>query len=319
MKFKMFNGLSLGLLLLIAGSSCVSQKKYDQLLSDKVRLEAQKYECDEALEIAQNTLDRLNSNLERMKSEAATMEQELTASTNNLKAKTDAYNELEGYYNSLVNSSGKLTQDLAEQQKRLLTAREELELARQKNQELNLNLQEREKRVRELEQVLEEKDRAVNLLKKKVSDALLNFKENDLTIQVKNGKVYVSLAEQLLFKSGSVTVDPKGINALKQLAGVLKDNQDIQILVEGHTDNVPLGRSSQYMKNNWDLSVMRATSIVDILTNAGVAPERVTAAGKGEHSPLTSNETAEGRAKNRRTEIILTPKLDELFKILDMN
>ena len=319
MKLKKLNGLSFGLLLLIAGTSCVSQKKYDQLLADKVRLEAQKYECDEALEIAQNAIERINSDLEKARTQAEGLQQELTASTSNLQAKTDAYKELEEYYNTLVNSSGKLNQDLAEQQKRLLAAREELELARQKNQELNLNLQEREKRVRELEQVLEEKDRAVNQLKQKVSDALLNFKENDLTIQVKNGKVYVSLAEQLLFKSGSITVDPKGVSALKQLAGVLKDNKDIQILVEGHTDNVPLGRTSPYMKNNWDLSVMRATSIVDILTNAGVAQDRITAAGKGEHSPLTTNDTAEGRAKNRRTEIILTPKLDELFKILDMN
>ena len=319
MKLKKLNGLSLGLLLLIVGTSCVSQKKYDQLLADKVRLEAQKYECDEALEIAQNAIERINSDLEKVRNQAEGLQQELTASTSNLQAKTAAYKELEEYYNSLVNSSGKLNQDLAEQQKRLLAAREELELARQKNQELNLNLQEREKRVRELEQVLEEKDRAVNQLKQKVSDALLNFKENDLTIQVKNGKVYVSLAEQLLFKSGSITVDPKGVNALKQLAGVLKDNKDIQILVEGHTDNVPLGRTSPYMKNNWDLSVMRATSIVDILTNAGVSQERITAAGKGEYAPLTSNDTAEGRAKNRRTEIILTPKLDELFKILDLN
>lgn len=319
MKVKKFNGLSLGLLLLVIGSSCVSQKKYDQLLAEKVQLEAQKYECDEALEVAENTIERVQSDLDKIKSEAAELQQNLTASTSNLKAKTEAYNELESYYNNLVNSSGKLNQDLAEQQKRLLTAREELEVARQKNQELSLNLAEREKRVRELEQVLEEKDRAVNALKRKVSDALLNFKENDLTIEVKNGKVYVSLAEQLLFKSGSTAVDPKGVNALKQLAGVLKDNPDIQILVEGHTDNVPLGRTSQYMKNNWDLSVMRATSIVDILSSAGVSPDRVTAAGKGEFAPLTTNETAEGRAKNRRTEIILTPKLDELFKILDMN
>lgn len=319
MNLKKLNGLSLGLLLLISAGSCVSSKKYDQLLAEKVRLEAQKYECDEALQVAQSTIERVETALEKYKSEASTLQQELTASTANLKSKTEAYNELEEYYNSLVNSSGKLSKDLTEQQKSLLNAREELELTRQKNQELSLNLQEREKRVRELEQILEEKDKAVNLLKKKVSDALLNFKENDLTVTVKNGKVYVSLAEQLLFKSGSIAVDPKGVNALKQLAGVLKESPDIQILVEGHTDNVPLGRSTQYMKNNWDLSVMRATSIVDILTNAGVAPARVTAAGKGEFAPLTSNETAEGRAKNRRTEIILTPKLDELFKILESN
>lgn len=319
MTLKNFTGLSLGLLLLASGSSCVSQKKYDQLLAEKVRLEAQKHETEEALTVAESTIERLEDTLNKTKDEADSIRKELRASTENLKAKTQAYNELEEYYNNLVNSSGKLNKDLAEQQQRLLSAREELELARQKNQELSLNLQEREKRVRELEQILEEKEQAVAQLKKRVSDALLNFKENDLTVQVKNGKVYVSLAEQLLFRSGSIAVDPKGINALKQLAGVLKESPEIQILVEGHTDNVPLSRSSQYMKNNWDLSVLRATSIVDILTDAGVAPDRVTAAGRGEHLPLTNNETAEGRAKNRRTEIILTPKLDELFEILQGN
>lgn len=319
MKLKNWNGLALGLLLLTASSSCVPQKKYNQLLADKVQLEAQKFECDEDLEVARNTIERLDAELAQLKTSSDQIEQELEASSENLEAKTKAYDELEGYYNDLVNSSGKLNRDLSDQQQRLLSAREELELARQKNQELSQNLNEREKRVNELEQVLEEKDRAVNKLRKSVSDALLNFKENDLTIQVKNGKVYVSLAEQLLFKSGSVAVDPKGVNALKQLAGVLKENKEIQIMVEGHTDNVPLGRQSQYMKNNWDLSVMRATSIVDILTNAGVQPERVTAAGKGEFAPLASNDSAEDRAKNRRTEIILTPKLDELFKILEAN
>ncbi|WP_017730784.1 OmpA family protein [Nafulsella turpanensis] len=319
MTLKNFTGLSLGLFLLASGSACVSQKKYDQLLSEKVRLEAQKHESEEALAVAESTIERLETALKNTKDEADSIRQELRASTENLNAKTQAYIELEEYYNNLVNSSGKLNKDLAEQQQRLLSAREELELARQQNQELSLNLQEREKRVRELEQILEEKEKAVAQLKKRVSDALLNFKENDLTVQVKNGKVYVSLAEQLLFKSGSIAVDPKGVNALKQLAGVLKESPEIQILVEGHTDNVPLGRTSQYMKNNWDLSVLRATSIVDILTDAGVAPDRVTAAGRGEHLPLTTNETAEGRAKNRRTEIILTPKLDELFEILEGN
>src|SRR5690606_11837054 len=157
----------------------------------------------------------------------------------------------------------------------------------------------------ELEKVLEEKEKAVNDLRHKVSQALLNFKENDLTIDIKNGKVYVSLAEQLLFGSGSIEVDKKGVDALKQLATVLKNNPDINIMVEGHTDNVPISRKSQYMQNNWDLSVLRATSIVDILTEAGVEPSKITAAGKGEFLPLNPNDSAEGKQKNRRTEIIL--------------
>ncbi|HAA20832.1 MAG TPA: hypothetical protein DCP28_19505, partial [Cytophagales bacterium] len=180
-------------------------------------------------------------------------------------------------------------------------------------------LRQREARVSELEQVIADKEAATDALRQKVSQALLSFAESDLTVEVRNGKVYVSLSEDLLFQSGSASVDPKGVDALRKLAGVLLDNQDISITVEGHTDDVPLGRSSTYLKDNWDLSVLRATSIVRILTNAGVPPSNVIASGRGEFIPVASNETPEGRANNRRTEIILTPKLDELFSILESN
>ena len=148
---------------------------------------------------------------------------------------------------------------------------------------------------------------------------MLNFNEDDLKVEVRNGKVYVSLAEQLLFKSGSIQVDQKGVNALKQLAGAIKSNPDINIMVEGHTDNVQFTRKVQYMSDNWDLSVLRATSIVRILTEGGVSATSITASGKGESSPLVANDSPENKAKNRRTEIILTPKLDELFKLLESN
>lgn len=163
------------------------------------------------------------------------------------------------------------------------------------------------------------KDKAVNDLKNSISNALLNFKENDLTVNVKNGKVYVSLAEQLLFASGSTEVDAKGVSALQQLAKAIKDQRDINIMVEGHTDNVPISKKTTYMQDNWDLSVMRATAITKILTKAGLAPAQVTAAGKGEFSPLAPNTTPQSKQKNRRTEIIITPNLDELFKILGTN
>jgi chemotaxis protein MotB len=185
-----------------------------------------------------------------------------------------------------------------------------------KVQQLQIDLQEREARVKELERVLADKDKAVNELKNKVSKALLNFKEKDLTVNVKNGKVYVSLSEQLLFKSGKTDVDVKGKEALKKLAEVLKDQADINVMVEGHTDDVPMTGVSG-IKDNWDLSVLRATEIVRILTAGGVDPQKVVPAGRGEFSPVAEGKTPEARQKNRRTEIILTPKLDELFKILD--
>jgi chemotaxis protein MotB len=131
--------------------------------------------------------------------------------------------------------------------------------------------------------------------------------------------VYVSLAEQLLFGSGSIDVDAKGVTALQQLGKAIKDQKDINIMVEGHTDNVPISRRSQYMNDNWDLSVMRATSITKILTKAGVTPQQITASGRGEFSPLATNDTPENKQKNPRTEIIITPNLDEVFKILETN
>jgi len=137
-------------------------------------------------------------------------------------------------------------------------------------------------------------------------------------VEVKNGKVYVSMSDKLLFKSGSAAVEAKGKEAIKVLAGVLDKNRDIDILIEGHTDNVPI-KTAVY-RDNWDLSVARATSIVRILTDEyKIEPTRLTASGKGEFSPRASNETSGSRALNRRTEIILSPKLDEIMQLLKTN
>lgn len=285
MKYHLYYKL-IGLFLFasIFLSSCVSTKKYDALLTDKINTENERANLEEQLEMAKEEIAHLKDRIEKLDGEI----NKLASDTAQMNKK---YGELERYYNNLLVNSDKLSKEFVDQQKK----------------------------IHELEKVLEEKEKAVNDLRHKVSQALLNFKENDLTVNIKNGKVYVSLAEQLLFGSGSIVVDKKGVEALKQLAGVLKDNPDINIMVEGHTDNVPISRKSQYMQNNWDLSVLRATSIVDILTEAGVEPAKITAAGKGEYAPLNPNDTAEGKQKNRRTEIILTPELDELFQILETN
>ena len=226
---------------------------------------------------------------------------------------------MNSYYKNLLNNSGKLNRDVVQQKDQLLAIQENLDKTRKLNDSLSTSLVEREKKVKELELILANKDKAVLDLKNRISNALLNFKENDLTIKVKNGKVHVSLAEQLLFGSGSINVDTKGVTALQQLAKAIKDQKDIQIMIEGHTDNVPISKKSTYMQDNWDLSVMRATSITKILTKAGVSANQVTAAGKGEYSPLAANDNAQNKQKNRRTEIIITPNLDELFKILGTN
>jgi chemotaxis protein MotB len=188
-----------------------------------------------------------------------------------------------------------------------------------KSDELDLKeiqLAEREKDLKEMKSIISRQDSITNRLNEVLRKALLGFKSDELSVEIKNGKVYVSLSDKLLFKSGSATVEEKGKNALKLLADVLQKNSDIDILIEGHTDNDPI-KTAVY-KDNWDLSVGRATSIVRILTDEyQVSPKRVTASGKGEFYPKASNDTAEGKAKNRRTEIILSPKLNEIMDLLN--
>ncbi|MCX8080219.1 MAG: OmpA family protein [Bacteroidia bacterium] len=252
----------------------------------------------------------------------------------NLTAKYDKLNllneQLMDKLNKLLAGSekdnAKLSADLQSTMEQLLKKQDELKLLEAKlNQQkkdlddLNAQLKQREARVNELEQILKQKDKAVQDLRKKLQDALYNFENKGLTIQQKNGKVYVSMEENLLFASGKTDVNEKGIEALSKLAKVLEDNPDINIMVEGHTDNVPMKGTGE-IKDNWDLSVMRATSVTKIILSKGkIDSKRIIAAGRGEHFPLDPANTPEARRKNRRTEIILTPKLDEIFKVLETN
>lgn len=301
-------------------SSCiVTKKKYDDLLAQKVRLDADVADRDSLLAKANADLQKLDDQSKKLASDTTVLGQDVRATSAKLEGMNKEYEQLNSYYKNLLTSSGKLNRDMAQQQEQLLAIQQNLERTRKTNDSLSVSLAEREKKVRELENVMAAKDKAVQDLKDNISKALLNFKENDLTVNVKNGKVYVSLAEQLLFASGSTNVDAKGVSALQQLAKAVKDQRDIHIMVEGHTDNVPVSKKSPYMQDNWDLSVMRATAITKILTKAGVAPNQITAAGKGEFVPLAPNTTDPNKQKNRRTEIIITPNLDELFKILGSN
>ncbi len=183
--------------------------------------------------------------------------------------------------------------------------------------ELESELKAREARVKELEDIIAQKDAAVRALKDRIAEALLGFKDKGLTVEQRNGKIYVSLEAKLLFPSGSTVVNAEGKKALLDLANVIKEEKDITILVEGHTDTDPLSGSGA-MKDNWDLSVLRATSVVRIMNeDGGVDNTMLTAAGRGEYIPVADNSTSEGKAKNRRIEIILTPNLDRLFEILN--
>ena len=194
-----------------------------------------------------------------------------------------------------------------------------LRLERNNLDKLKKDIEAQNARLVELESILSRKDSVVAALKEKVSKALLGFTDMGLAVETRNGKVYVSLEEQLLFKSGSTVVDPKGVSAIKKLAEVLEKNPDINIMVEGHTDDVPY-ISSDAIKDNWDLSVKRATAIVRILMQGTtIEGSRIVASGRSKYLPIDPSIAPDARRKNRRTEIILTPKLDELFQILESN
>ncbi len=177
-----------------------------------------------------------------------------------------------------------------------------------------MTINDQAKRLKDLQTIIQSQKDVMNKLKKTIADALINFKPDELTVSIKDGKIYVSLQEKLLFKSGSDVVDPKGKEALQSVATILNNNPDINVLIEGHTDSIPITGKFQ---DNWALSVSRATSIVRIFTvDYKVDAHRVTASGRGEFYPIDNNATSEGRAHNRRTEIILSPDFSELFKLL---
>lgn len=214
--------------------------------------------------------------------------------------------ELEGRYASLSKTSGTKLSELSAN----LDAKSK-ELSKKET-----SLAEKDKKLRELQSLLAKQDSILNTLNSTIKSALLGFASDEFTVEMKNGKVYVSLSNKLLFKSGSAEVEDKGKEAIKKLSDVLNKNPTIDISIEGHTDSIPI-KTATY-RDNWDLSVARSTNIVRMLCNDfEVNPKRVTAAGRGEFFPAASNATPEGRARNRRTDIILSPKLEELFRLFN--
>ena len=181
--------------------------------------------------------------------------------------------------------------------------------------ESKMTIADQARRLKNFQDMIKAQQDVMNKLKNSIADALMNYKTDEISVYIKDGKVYVSMEEKLLFKSGSDAVDPKGKEALKSLANVLNSTKDITVMIEGHTDNVAI-KTNQF-KDNWDLSTARATSIVRILTKEyGFDSNRITASGRSQFHPVKPNETAEGRAANRRTEVILSPDLKELYKLL---
>ena len=262
----------------------------------------------------QNDLDRLQAAYDEAVRDRDQLQSDYAATKANLDALKASYEALEKNSSAAIAENSKKNRELLAQ----LEAKEQaLATENQRLEALKKELEDRSKRVAELESVIASKDAAMTKLKDAISKALTNFEGKGLTVEQRDGKVYVSMENKLLFKSGSWSVGSEGRQAVNQLGGVLADNPDIAILIEGHTDNVPYTGSGQ-LSGNWDLSTKRATAIVNILReNKDINPENLTAAGRGEYVPVASNDTQEGRAKNRRIEVILTPKLDEISKLLN--
>ena len=302
-------------------SSCVSSKiykeldgKYTSLKNDYDSLSTQNEAVISERNNLQNQLYQLHKEYDSLLSDRNALQQELTA----LQKK---YNALDESYSALEQNSSKEIADNVQKNRELLAQLEakELALAAENDRLLKLeaDMQERSQRIAELEALIASKDQAMRDLKNAISSALTAFEGKGLTVEQRNGKVYVSMENKLLFKSGSWAIGSEGRVAIEQLGSVLADNPEIAVLIEGHTDNDPFS-SGGPIENNWDLSTKRATSIVQILSeNALINPESLTAAGRGEYAPIASNDTKEGKAKNRRIEVVLTPKLDEISKLLN--
>jgi chemotaxis protein MotB len=325
------------LLVVVFYSSCVSMKKYNDLQAKQQQSEAENTSLKTANDSLNTSVHVQIAIIEDLNQKIDGLQKDTTSLGNSLRKEKELYASLNKTYNDLVDNYEKLAKNKTAENKKLIgqlqSTQEDLQIKEDKLNSIQVelakkavdldkakaDLYQREQRLKELQDILSKKDSTVRALRNAVADALLGFKDKGMTVTLRNGKVYVSLEEQLLFGTGSAVVDKKGVDALKQLATVLEKNSDINILIEGHTDNVPL-KGEGYMKDNWDLSVNRATSVVRILTsNSKINPKRLTAAGRSEYVPIEEGNSKEARQKNRRIEIILTPKLDELFKVIESN
>jgi chemotaxis protein MotB len=327
----------LGIIITVISSvSCVSGRKFnalqdsgkqymnerDALKSDNIGLEMQNRE--------------LEARLAAMEKENTTVKKDISVAQSERDKAVEDYNRLSSKYNELQNAQEDLIRGNVKETQQLLSelqsAQENLQkkedILRQLEQtldtkkasldELTFELDKRNARMADMEKILEAQKQIAQDLKNKVSEALLGFENNGLTVSKRNGKVYVSLDEKLLFKSASWDIDANGKNALKKLAGVLEKNPGIQIMIEGHTDNVPYNPGGGQLKDNWDLSVKRATTVVRVLLEGSkIDPKRLTASGRSEYLPVDDRNTQDAKQKNRRTEIILTPDLSELYQLID--
>ena len=309
------------IVLILLISSCVSPKVYKDLESKYADLKKEHRTLSDENEAllkskneTKNALDKLQKLYDEAVAQRDKLQNDYTATKNNLDNLKASYDALEKNSSSALAANTQKNRELLAQ---LETKEQLLATENSRLNQLKKQLEARSNRVEELEGLITSKDAVMRKLKDAISAALTNFEGKGLTVEKRDGKVYISMENKLLFSSGSWAVGPEGRQAVKQLGKVLGENPEIAVLIEGHTDNVPYGGNAQ-IKGNWDLSTKRATAIVEILReNANIKAENLTAAGRGEFAPIATNSTTEGKAKNRRIEVILTPKLDEITKLLN--
>ena len=324
------------LLTVLLTISCVPGKKFktlqdssknymnerDEFKAENINLEMKNRELEAEISQFEKEISTVEEEIESIKAQRDKALEDFS----NISAR---YNELQTAQEDLIRGNVKETQKLlTELQAAQASLQNKEDLLRQLEEtldtkkasldELTFELEKRNARMVELEKILDAQKQIVQDLKNKVSEALLGFENNGLTVTMKNGKVYVSLEEELLFKSASWEIDANGKNALRKLAGVLARNPDIQITIEGHTDNVPYNPGGGQLKDNWDLSVKRATTVVrTLLDDSGIDPKRLTASGRSEYIPIDTRNTSDARQKNRRTEVVLTPDLTPLYELIN--
>lgn len=323
--------------------SCVPQRQFEDMKSERERSERARRELKGANESLTTANNEMEKRIERLERSNSGLILDSTVRGNAYRTLTHQYDKVTELYEQLLRNQEQLVagadsesrkamsllldtrQELQKKEDELLALEKRLNLERANLEALKIRLDmqedeliEKNKKVMELQAILNSKDSVMNALRNAVAEALVGFEGEGLTVTMKDGKVYVSLDEKLLFETGRWNIDIKGQQALKNLAPVLERNPDINIMVEGHTDDVPYRSGVGNIEDNWDLSVKRATSIVKVLLdNSNINPSRITAAGRGPYHPVDPAKTTEARSKNRRTEIILTPKLDILYEIME--
>ena len=318
----MIKKIALGIVVLTLATSCVSKKVFNELetkFADLKKENRKTADLNDSITKAKSKLDldyaTLKADYDKTKAERDKLAIDFAAADKNLKTLQASYNALE------KNSDDSLKENMAKNRELLaqLEAKEKaLAAEKERLNKLSADLKKGTDRVNELESIMAAKEAAMKKLKDALTKSLKAFEGKGLTVNQRDGKVYVSMENKLLFESGSWAVGSEGKKAVVAVGTVLAQNPDIAVLIEGHTDNDKFAGAVGQIENNWDLSTKRATAIVNILSeNKAVKKENLTAAGRGEFAPLMSNDTPEGKAKNRRIEIVLTPKLDEISKMLN--